>query len=172
MCANALRVLGEAAIPFGEIPDLTGTSPETSFGWALKPYVAVEPNPTGARGKVARLTPLGLKTQRRSRELVDEIEKRWEARFGKDKVRRLRGCLSDLFVSRNGDRLLLAEGLIPPEGTVRAGAQAPALGRRDVGAAARQRRSDLVAQTERFLEDPVNSLPHFPLWDMNRGFGP
>jgi hypothetical protein len=74
--------------------------------------------------------------------------------------------------ARRDDRLLLSEGLIPAEGTMRAGAQAPALGRRDVGPAARQRMRDLVAQTELFVMDPAVALPHYPLWDMNRGFGP
>lgn len=67
---------------------------------------------------------------------------------------------------------MLAEGLFPAKGTVRAGEQRPALGRRDIGAAARQRARDIVAQTELFLRDPVNSLPHYPMWDVNRGFGP
>jgi hypothetical protein len=31
---------------------------------------------------------------------------------------------------------------------------------------------DIVAQTELLLRDPVASLPHYPFWDMNRGFGP
>ncbi|HUA84019.1 MAG TPA: hypothetical protein VMB85_09180 [Bryobacteraceae bacterium] len=51
-------------------------------------------------------------------------------------------------------------------------AVAPALGRRDIGAAARKRVRDLAAQTELFLGDPAGTLPHYPLWDMNRGFGP
>jgi hypothetical protein len=62
--------------------------------------------------------------------------------------------------------------LIPPKGAVRAGDSAPALGRREVGVAARQRMRDLVAQTDGFVRDPERSLPHYPLWDMNRGFGP
>jgi hypothetical protein len=46
------------------------------------------------------------------------------------------------------------------------------LGRVDVGPAARQRKRDLVIQTEAFVRDPAGTLPHYPLWDMNRGFGP
>jgi hypothetical protein len=30
----------------------------------------------------------------------------------------------------------------------------------------------VVAQSEAFVSDPANTLPHYPLWDMNRGFGP
>jgi hypothetical protein len=31
---------------------------------------------------------------------------------------------------------------------------------------------DLVAQTGQFVRDPANAHPHYPLRDMNRGFGP
>jgi hypothetical protein len=31
---------------------------------------------------------------------------------------------------------------------------------------------DLIAQTEAFVRDPARTLPHFPAWDINRGFGP
>lgn len=173
LCANTLRVLGEAPVPMAELPRLTGASPETSdIGWQLKRYVAVEANPAGKRGKVVRLTLLGLHVQQTYHRLVNEMERRWEARFGKEAIDRIREGLSELFVLRRGDALLLAEGLMPMPGTQRAGEMAPALGRRDIGAAARQRVRDLAAQTERFVRDPANALPHYPMWDMNRGFGP
>lgn len=173
LCASILRVLGEEPIPLSEIPRLTGASPETTaIGWQGKPFVVVASDPTARRGKVAHLSPLGFKTQQTYRKLIHEIEQRWEARFGQGKIRRIRDCLIGLFVPRRGDRLLLSEGLVPAEGTVRFGTQAPALGRRDIGAAARQRMRDLAAQTEMFVRDPINGLPHYPLWDMNRGFGP
>lgn len=174
LCANTLRVLGEVPIPLAEIPRLTGGSPETTdIGWQMKPYVSVERDPAARRGKAARLTPLGLKAQQTYHKLAREIDQRWQTHFGKHEIRSLRECLERLFASRNAEGgPLIAEGLIPAEGTVRSGAQAPALGRRVVGPAARQRVRDLVAQTEMFLRDPENTLPHYPLWDMNRGFGP
>jgi len=173
LCANTLRALEQGPVPLRDIPRLTGASPETSdIGWQAKPYVAIEPDPAARRGKVVRLTPRGLEAQRTYHRLVHEIEERWQTQFGQEKTRRLRDYLRSLFAARNGDRLLISEGLVPAEGTVRAGAQAPALGRRGVGAAARQRMRDLVAQTEMFVRDPVNALPRYPLWDMNRGFGP
>jgi hypothetical protein len=173
LCANTLRVLGQKPVPLVEIPRLTGGSPEASdIGWEAKPYVAIERDPDARRGRVACLTPLGLKAQRTYHDLAREIEDRWQARFGEERIRRIRDCLENLFVARHGERVLFAEGLVPAEGTVRAGRQVPALGRRKVGPAARQRMRDLVAQTEMFIRDPVNALPHYPLWDMNRGFGP
>jgi hypothetical protein len=173
LCANTLRVLGEQPIRTSEIPRLTGGSPETSdIGWQIKPYVVVTPDPTAKRGKVVRLSPRGLLVQREYHRLTGEIEKRWEQRFGKEPIATLRQSLQGLFDRRIGDTPLLAQGLIPPPGTVRGGDQAPALGRRNVGTAARQRIRDLVAQTEAFVRDPAGSLPHYPSWDMNRGFGP
>jgi hypothetical protein len=62
--------------------------------------------------------------------------------------------------------------MVPPEGVIRAGSVAPALGRREPGVAARQRGRDSVEQTKLFVADPEGSLPHYPMWDMNRGFGP
>jgi len=172
-CANTLRVLGEQPIRVAEIPRLTGGSPETTgIGWQLKPYVVVSPDPTASRGKVARLSPRGLRAQQTYQRLIWEIEKRWEERFGKEAIATLRASLQGLFDRHSGGVPLVSEGLVPPAGTVRAGDQAPALGRRDVGVAARQRMRDLVAQTEAFVADPAGRLPHHPLWDMNRGFGP
>jgi DNA-binding MarR family transcriptional regulator len=173
LCANTLRVLSDQPIPESEIPHLTGCSPETSgIGWQIKPFIVVEPATTPRRGKLVHLSPLGLLARENYFNVTSAVERRWETRFGKQKIRRLRESLSELFVPRSGERLLIAEGLIPSEGTVRSGAQAPALGRHDVGAAAKQRMRDRVAQTALFIQDPARALPHYPLWDMNRGFGP
>lgn len=172
-CANMLRVLSDKPIRTMELPRLTGCSPETSaIGWQIRPFVVVEPDPEANRGKVVRLSARGLSAQQTYSRLVCEIEKRWETRFGEEIIRRLRESLRELFELRGEDGLLLAQGLAPPPGTVRAGDHAPALGRRDVGAAARKRMRDLVAQTGQFVRDPAGALPHYPLWDMNRGFGP
>ncbi|HWE53697.1 MAG TPA: hypothetical protein VG273_28160 [Bryobacteraceae bacterium] len=168
LCANTLRVLGEKPLRLAEIPRLTGGSPETTdIGWQLKPYVIVEPDPSASRGKVLRLSPRGQIAQAVYRRLTKEIENRWEERFGKAAIRNLRESLAALF-----ETPLFSKGLVPPPGTTRAGDRTPALGRRDVGPAALRRMRDLVVQSEAFVNDPVGTLPHYPLWDMNRGFGP
>ena len=118
------------------------------------------------------LSPRGLAAQETYHRLTAQIEKRWETRFGKEQIGRLREMLQSLFDRRRGEGTLLSEGLVPPQDTARAGDQAPALGRRDVGVAAQQRMRGLVAQTAEFVRDPAGALPHYPLWDMNRGFGP
>jgi hypothetical protein len=172
LCANTLRVLGDAPLRVADIPRLTGASSETcGVGWQLKPYVVIEPDPNSKRGKTIRLSPLGRKAKREYFRLASEIEERWKARFGEE-IRRLRDSLRELLEKTNEGRPLLSIGLTPPTGVRRAGAEAPSLGRRIASPAARRRTRDLVAQTEAFVRDPTNAIPHYPLWDMNRGFGP
>jgi len=173
LCANTLRVLSEEPVREADIPRLTGCSPETGgIGWQIKPYITVGPDPAAKRGRVVSLSPWGLAAQRAYDRLIGEIARRWEARFGAEKIVRLRESLRELFDQHGEDGPRLSEGLVPALGTVRAGHAGPALGRRDIGAAARKRARDLVAQTREFVSDPAGSLPHYPLWDMNRGFGP
>jgi hypothetical protein len=156
-------------------PDLTDDLPyptrahrqsgrELREGWGSGRGIRVD--------SMVRLTSKGLTASEIWPPLFDAIERRWEVRFGKEQVSRLRGSLQGLLDRRSGDGSPISQGMVAPQGTVRAGDQAPALGRRDVGTAARQRMRDLVAQTEAFVHDPAGALPHYPLWDMNRGFGP
>lgn len=173
LCANTLRVLGEAPIPERDIPRLTGCSPETSaIGWQLKPFVVVESGKTARRGKLVSLNARGLAAQATYTQLVQEIEQRWLQRFGAENVRNLRQQLEQLFTLRNSDGPLLSQGLIAQEGVRRGGHQTASLGAGKVGVAARARTRDLVQQTAEFVRDPAIALPHYPLWDMNRGFGP
>lgn len=173
LAANTLRVLSQTPVRVSDLPRLTGCSPETSdIGWQLKPYVIVTADASAKRGKVVALSPRGEAAQKTYHRLNAEIEKRWETRFGAAVIAGLRESLADFFVLRSNNGLLLAQGLLPPPGTIRAGDVAPALGRRDIGAAARQRMRDSAAQTKCFVDDPAAALPHFPAWDMNRGFGP
>jgi hypothetical protein len=172
LSANTIRVLGPEPVPLADIPRLTGCSPEMSdVGWQVKPYVVVTSDPN-REGKVVRLSPLGARARQTYQRLVNEIEKQWDEKFGRNEIRNTRLALLELFKRENGNLARFSKGMVPPNGVARAGHQAPALGRRDVGAAARQRMRDLVAQTEAFVADPANALPHYPLWDMNRGFGP
>lgn len=165
LCANTIRVLSDKPTPLSDIARLTGGSPETTdIGWELKFFVIVEATEGKARGKTARLSLRGLTAQAEYHRLTAAIDARWQADD-------LRAALLELFSCEGTDGLLLREGLIPPPGTTRAGEQTPALGRHDTGVAAVKRGRDLVAQTKAFLADPSGALPHYPLWDMNRGFG-
>jgi hypothetical protein len=167
LCANTLRVLSDEPIPEAEIPKRTGCSAETAgIGWQHKPYIIVESDPARSRGKFVRLSEAGINAQREYHSTARDIEEKWKDRFG-TATKEIRESLTTLL--KRGE---LSEGLKPPPGTTRAGAQTPALGRFTVGPAARQRKRDLVSQTEAFVRDPAGALPHYPLWDINRGFGP
>lgn len=175
LCANTRRVLSEEPTAESELPRLTGCSPETcGIGWQLKPFVVVEPDPRAKRGKALRLSARGQLAKKQYIRLNKDIEQGWEKQFGKERVDKLRSALLKIFdLEGNGPHpLLISEGLVPPPGVLRAGNSAPALGRMKTGPAALQRMRDLVAQTEAFVADPVHALPHYPMLDMNRGFGP
>jgi hypothetical protein len=167
LCANAIRVLSNQPLPEAEIPRRTGCSEETAgIGWQHKPYIVVERDPARGRGKFVRLSEAGIEAQQEYSSRTRDIEARWTKRFP-SAPEQIRESLTILL--KRGE---LSDGLKPPPGTARAGAQTPALGRLDIGPAARQRTRDLLAQTEAFVRDPAGTLPHYPLWDMNRGFGP
>ena len=162
LCANSIRVLGDEPMSESEMVRLTGCSPETAgLGWQLKPFVVVQ------RGGI-RLSETGIRVQHKYQRLVWEIEENWKERFGADAVSDLRVAL-DAIMNRQED---LAAVLTPPPDVARSGVETPSLGRRTPGPAAQKRVRELVKQTERFIQDPAATLPHFPLWDMNRGFGP
>lgn len=98
--ANVLRILSEKAVPIRDLPRLSGVSKEAikvSLGFLQKGrYIAVEPNPEGSRGKSVRLTSKGLLAQRAYHRLIADIEGRWHARYGKDRIRDLRESLERL----------------------------------------------------------------------------
>ena len=167
LCANAIRVLSDDPTPEAEIPKRTGCSEETAgIGWQHKPYIIVERDPARGRGKFVRLSGAGILAQDEYYRLTRDIEEKWKKRFGAA-TKEIRESLTTLL-----NRGELSDGLNPAPGTTRAGTQTPALGRVDIGPAARRRRRDLVIQTEAFVRDPAATLPHYPLWDMNRGLGP
>ena len=173
LCANTIRVLGIQPIKESEIPRLTGTSPETSgIGWQVKPYVIIEPDPGAKRGKLIRLSERGIAAQGVYHKLLGVIEARWRERFGASAFDSLSLALVSLYEIGDDGKPRICECLTPHQGTARSGKPSAALGRKEIGPAARQRARDIVAQTQEFLRDPAGTLPHFPLWDMNRGFGP
>ena len=173
LCANTLRILGSEPIKEAEIPRLTGGSPEVmGIGWQTKPYVVVTPDPSAKRGKVVSLSAQGVQAKKAYEELNERIERGWELRFGTQTIQLLRESLLTFFEPDASGRARISQGLIPSPGTARAGHPIPSLGRREVAAAAKQRARDKFAQSRSFVDDPWNTLPHYPVWDMNRGYGP
>src|SRR5262249_4812718 len=81
-------------------------------------------------------------------------------------------ALRALLACRSAGDLAIRAALTAPPGVRRSGAPSPALGRAVTRAAAVARNRALVAQTEAFLPEPFDAMPHYPVWDGNRGFGP
>ena len=112
--ANILRVLDEKGVPVRDLPRVTGVSKEAismAAGILQKSRVAVvEPDQTGGRAKIMRLTPHGRTAQEHYRQLLSVMEERWQARFGKKTILQLKETLQELAGQ-------LIEGLEPyPDG--------------------------------------------------------
>jgi hypothetical protein len=79
--------------------------------------VVAGPGPSGSRAKVVRLTPKGREAQDSYRQLLGVIDERWQARFGKQTIRTLRGLLERLAGEPGAQSSPLFLGLEPhPEG--------------------------------------------------------
>ncbi len=127
--ANMLRVLGSAGTRLRDLPHLTGISKEAvtwAMGVLLRARLAVEePDPAASRGKVARLTPAGLRAQHLYLELVRTVEDRWERRFGRDTVGDLRRSLEALAIGTDGQPPPLFQALEPYPDNWRAAVRPP-----------------------------------------------
>jgi methyltransferase (TIGR00027 family) len=119
--ANLLRVLSPEGIRPRDLPAPTGISKE-AVSWAtgvlVRAHLATEePDPTAARGKVVRLTPRGIASQRAYQDLLKTTEERWRDRFGADSVAALRQPLEALATAAEGHPPPLFGGLEPyPDG--------------------------------------------------------
>jgi DNA-binding MarR family transcriptional regulator len=99
MWSNCMRFVGEEGIRVGELEDLARTRTNLN-GMQRWGYIVVEPDPADNRPPRARwmirATPKGRKAQEIWRPLFGVIEKRWKARFGKEKIDQLRESLCTL----------------------------------------------------------------------------
>jgi len=121
ICANALRVLGEKPVRVRDLPLLSGVSKEAievSLSFLSKRgYVVVATDKSASRTKVAWLTGKGRTARDEYRQRVSAIEKRWQTRFGKDAIRKLRQSLEPLVGDATPQLSPLFGGLEPyPDG--------------------------------------------------------
>jgi DNA-binding MarR family transcriptional regulator len=100
MWSNFMQFVGENGVSLRELESLARiTNLKGLERWG---YVVVEPDPADSRTApprsdwVVRPTPAGRRAQAVWRPLADVIEKRWQARFGKDEIGRLRVSLQAL----------------------------------------------------------------------------
>lgn len=127
--ANVLRVLSEKGVRLRDLPRLTGVSKEAismAMGILRKQRLAtIEPDPADSKFKLVRLTASGRKAQNAHRKLVQEIEQRWQPRFGEDKIHDLRSSLEKLVGDGTADPSPLFRGLEPYPGGWRASIAKP-----------------------------------------------
>jgi len=101
MYANCMQFVGEDGITAAELERLARTKTNLN-GMERWGYVVVAPDPADQRPKpprsgwVIRATTKGRKAQEVWRPLFGVIEKRWQERFGKDEIERLRESLTGL----------------------------------------------------------------------------
>jgi DNA-binding MarR family transcriptional regulator len=127
--ANIVRVLDEKGVPLRDLPRLTGVSKEV-IGMAMgilqkRRALVVQPERTGSRAKVVRLTPKGREAQDAYRQLPGVIEERWRARFGKETVGALRALLERLVGEPTAQQSPLFRGLEPYPNGWRASVRKP-----------------------------------------------
>jgi DNA-binding MarR family transcriptional regulator len=119
--ANLLRVLDDQGARVRDLPLRSGVSKE-AISMAIgilqgKHLAVVEPDPTGGRAKVARLTPKGRDAKEAYRQLLGLIEAGMEARFEPEVIGALRASLEQLVGEPTAPLSPLFRGLEPyPEG--------------------------------------------------------
>jgi DNA-binding MarR family transcriptional regulator len=98
MWSNCMRFVGEEGVTLGELQRLARTTTNLA-GMQRWGYILVEPGPADSRSKqprpdaIVRPIPAGCKAQKVWRPLFGIIEKRWQARYGKDEIDQLRESL-------------------------------------------------------------------------------
>lgn len=103
MWSNWMQFVGEQGVSLSKLEDLARTKTNLK-GMERWGYIVVEPDPADSRTKsrsprqprshwLIRATSKGRKAQEVWRPLFSVIEKRWQARFGKDEIEELRESL-------------------------------------------------------------------------------
>ena len=65
-------------------------------------YVERVPDPTDGRAKIIRLTERGREAQAIGRELIDDLEREWEDRFGTERIAVIREVFETIAAERLG----------------------------------------------------------------------
>ncbi|GAA1131477.1 hypothetical protein GCM10009630_31690 [Kribbella jejuensis] len=140
IAANFLPALGAHPVRVRELPGrtgLTGRPVVPALGVLERSgMITLRPAET-SRGRVAVLTPAGLRERDAYIERVTQVERTWRTRHGAAVIESLRGTLEAM-----GSRF--ADGLQPPEGCWRAS-------------------REYAAQTRAILDDPRSALPRHPV---------
>lgn len=179
--ATTLRVLSPEGMPVAELPLRSGAASQAGavlMNGAVRSGLAVFGKDPATGLKSVALTPAGVEAQQHHLDVVAGLESRLGAG-----ATDARDAALAMLTSTKAGRLRIAEALRPSEGTSRSGAVRPTLGIRPrwersgdadlyVGTAQDSRLKELAAQSAALVADPLTYLPHYPVWDQNRGLGP
>lgn len=139
LSANFLRVLDGTELDVRELLFVAGVSTEATsmaLTFLTKACYVILDAPT----KLVRITPKGCEAQEAARLLHADLEHAWEARFGRDALRRLRAAVEAILDQCSG----LSAGLQP---------------HRDGWRATKR----YVEQTNADIADPTGRLPNYPM---------
>jgi DNA-binding MarR family transcriptional regulator len=110
--ADMLRALEEQPVAVRDLPRRAGVSKEAismALGVIIKRGLAVlERNPSGAPGKVARLTAKGVASQTAHAQLLRVVEEAMETRYSTDVINAIRESFEPLAVDAHGSGLFPA----------------------------------------------------------------
>jgi DNA-binding MarR family transcriptional regulator len=121
ICADVLRPTGRGGMSLRDLPRRSGVSKEAttmSVKFLEKGgFAVVEADSGSGRSKTLQLTPKGLAALDSYQQLVREIERRWEARYGEEALLHLRAALEHLIGAPEAGAQLLMSGMTPyPDG--------------------------------------------------------
>jgi DNA-binding MarR family transcriptional regulator len=144
LCANVLRVTANQGTRVRDLPHRTFLSADGTTA-AIRQLVrgrlaVVQTDASSGRAKILMLTPKARLARDAYLDLIGNIEKDWQKRFGAETMGRLKTSLEQLVVSPNASVCPLLRGLVPyPDGW----------------------RASLP---------PLEGLPHFPMVSHRGGF--
>jgi DNA-binding MarR family transcriptional regulator len=121
ICADVLRPTGRGGMSLRDLPRRSGVSKEAT-AMSVKflekgGFAVVEADSGSGRSKTLQLTPKGLAALDSYQQLVREIERRWEARYGEEALLHLRAALEHLIGAPEAGAQLLMSGMTPyPDG--------------------------------------------------------
>jgi DNA-binding MarR family transcriptional regulator len=98
--ANVVRFVDENGVRVRDLPHLAGVSKE-AIKMALsflekRHYIVLEPGPPPVRAQLVRFTPKGRAAQSAYHRRLSLIEERWQVRFGRGNITKLRQSLEAL----------------------------------------------------------------------------
>lgn len=153
--ATALRVIRAGGVPAGDLPSLAGLSKEltTYMVRVLEKsgYAEVRSDLAVKGKKRVCLTDAGIDAQSTYRILTTAIEDEWRDSIGDQQVDDLREAIDVMVKMRDEDGPRLSRGVRPHDGGWRSAKR-------------------YVAQTNAFIADPLQALPHHPVVSHRGGF--